>query len=111
MRTVTAFPCPDCNETPKENETGKLTCACEGKQWERTPAIKGTEEDERLLASMGFVLTTDREKDIYYWSSPGIIIHLYPGNEWSCDSAPEQCQTLEGYVEWLATSKRENRLQ
>src|ERR1017187_10276062 len=100
-RTRAKSSCPDCNEVPKANASGSLTCACKNKQWQRIQGTRGTEEEEKLLTRMGFEVTQDCQGDVYYIGPDGQIIWLYSDSEWICHEAPADCGSLEKYFDWL----------
>jgi hypothetical protein len=95
-RTRNVNRCPDCKQILQEND-GALKCACENQVWHYERAERGTEAEERYLADNGFEFTRDAGGDLYYVGPFCHIIHLYAGNEWESDKAPEDCVTLEEY--------------
>ena len=97
-RTRSASECATCNQAPKEDESGRLTCAC-GKTWLRCWGAKGTSEEEALLKLSGFT-AQDVGRDVYYVGPYGHIIYLYAGGEWDSDKAPRD-QSLEDYLAWI----------
>lgn len=99
-RTRAESRCCDCNEVPKDDGSGRLTCAC-NKTWQRCLGQPGTEEEETLLASKGFKMARDCQGDVYYIGQEGQIIWLYGDSEWSGSAAPPGCSSLEEYFDWL----------
>ena len=98
-RTRSARECAACKQTPKDDESGRPTCAC-GTLWVRCWGIKGTPEEEKLLERSGFKLAQDIQGDVYYVGPMGHIIHLYAGDEWDSGKAPRE-QSLEDYLAWI----------
>ena len=99
-RTRSASECPTCKQAPKEDESGRLTCAC-GTTWFRGWGVKGTPEEEALLELSGFSATPDVQGDVYYvMPEGGHILHFYAGGEWDSDKAPRE-QSLEDYLTWI----------
>jgi hypothetical protein len=98
-RTRAASQCATCKQAPKEDESGRLTCAC-GTQWIRPWGVKGTPEEEALLELSGFMVAQDIQGDVYYVGPVGHIIHLYADGEWDSDKAPRE-QSLEDYLTWI----------
>jgi hypothetical protein len=96
--------CPVCEEAPKYDGAGRLTCAC-GTSWERCWGIKGTPEEEALLEQSGFSATQDVQGDVYYFWR-GHIIHPYANGEWNSDKALRE----QSLVDYLA-SIRETRAE
>jgi len=93
--------CPDCNEVPKVDANGDITCACK-KLWYQRKGVAGTDEEKLFLESKGFQIAQDCQGDVYYvWPDAAHIVHLYPNNEWYCDKAPADCSSLEEYLTWL----------
>jgi len=102
-RTRSASECATCKQAPKEDESGRLTCAC-GTPWVRCWGVKGTPEEEALLEQNAFRVTQDVQGDVYYVGPYGHIIHLYASGEWNSDKAPRE-QSLDDYL----ASMREKR--
>ena len=98
-RTRSASECTTCKQTPTEDGSGHLTCAC-GIPWVRCWGIKGTPEEEALLERSGFTVAQDIQGDVYYVGPMGHIIHLYAGDEWDSDKASRE-QSLEDYLAWI----------
>jgi hypothetical protein len=98
-RARSACECPACKQTPKEDESGRLTCAC-GTPWVRCWGVKGTPEEEALLEPSGFRVAEGVQGDVYYVGPYGHIIRLYAGGEWDSDKAPRE-QSLEDYLSWI----------
>jgi hypothetical protein len=98
-RKRSASECPSCKQAPKEDESGRLTCAC-GTSWLRCRGIKGTPEEEDLLKQSGFIVAQDIQEDMYYVGPMGHIVHLYADNGWDSDKAGGE-QSLEGYLAWI----------
>jgi hypothetical protein len=97
-RTRSATECSTCRQTPEEDESGRLLCAC-GTLWVRRWGIKGTPEGEAVLELSGFKVTQVGEH-IYYIGPYGHIIYLYAGGEWCSDKAPRE-QSLEDYLKCI----------
>jgi len=98
-RTRSASECATCKQAPKEDESGRLTCAC-GTSWVRCRGIKGTPEEESLLELSGFQVAQDVQGDVYYvMPEGGHIIHLYADGTWDSDKAPRE-RSLEEYLTW-----------
>jgi hypothetical protein len=98
-RTRAASECPTCKQSPKEDESGRLTCAC-GTTWFRACGVKGTPEEEAHLELSGFSAMQDVQGDVYYvMPEGGHILHLYAGGEWDSDKAARE-QSLEDYLTW-----------
>jgi hypothetical protein len=98
-RTRSAGECPTCKQAPKEDESGRLTCAC-GIWWFRRSRVKGTPEEEALLEQSGFRVA-EVPGDVYYlMPEGGHIIYLYSDGTWDSDKAPRG-QPLEDYLAWI----------
>jgi hypothetical protein len=74
-RTRSASECATCKQAPKEDESGRLTCAC-GALWVLRWGIKGTPEEEALLEQSGCRVTQDIQGNVYYVGPAGHIIYL-----------------------------------
>ncbi len=98
-RTRSASECATCKQTPREDESGRFTCAC-GTPWVRRWGIRGTPEEEALLKLSGFIFTLDIQGDTYYVGPLGHIVYLYSGGDWDSDKAPRE-QSLEEYLTWI----------
>ena len=98
-RTRSASECATCKQAPREDEAGRLTCAC-GTLWVRGQGVNGTQEEEALLGESGFEVVADIQGDVYYVGPMGHIIHLYAGDEWDSDKASRE-QSLEDYLDWI----------
>lgn len=98
-RTRSASECATCKQAPKEDESGRLTCAC-GTLWVRRLGIKGTPEEEAPLELSGFRVTQNVQGDVYCVGPYGHIIHLYASGEWNSDRAPRE-QSLDDYLAWM----------
>jgi hypothetical protein len=96
-RTLAESRCPDCKVAYTPGSPG---CGC-GKRWLRCRGEKGTEDEQRFLASKGFQLAQDVDGDIYYVAPEGPIIWLYPDGEWSGSAVPAHCKSLEEYLDWF----------
>jgi hypothetical protein len=97
-RTRSASECATCRQAPKEDDSGRFTCAC-GILWVGRWGIKGTQEEEALLKLSGFA-AQDVGGDVYYVGPYGHIIYLYAGGEWDSDKA-QRDQSLEDYLAWI----------
>ena len=90
--------CPDCKDTPKAGEDGRLRCRCADKVWTGRKGVRGSDEEHIFLTKAGFEMTADIQNDVYYVGPVGHIVWLYPQGEWSADKAPAECTSLEEYV-------------
>ena len=97
-RTRADSECATCKQAPREDESGRLTCAC-GTSWIRRCGIKGTSEEEALLKLSGFT-AQDVGGDVYYVGPYGHIIYLYADGTWDSDKAGAE-QSLEDYLAWI----------
>lgn len=103
-RTRSASECATCKQAPKEDESGRLTCAC-GTLWVRHLGVKGTPEEEALLELSGFTVAQDVQGDLYYvMPEGGHIIHLYPDGTWDSDQAGAE-QSLGAYLTWISEKR------
>jgi len=99
-RARSASECATCRQAPKEDESGRFTCAC-GILWVRRWGINGTQEEEALLERIGFVVRQDAQGDVCYDMPEGAhIIHLYADGTWESDKAGAE-QSLGAYLTWI----------
>jgi hypothetical protein len=92
--------CDVCGEEPRQDDRGKFNCHCEGKRWERTPPVEGTDEDRAILEGYGWQLVkTDYDT---YWVGPVAlaILYLYDDNTWEADRGQKEFVQLGDYLKW-----------
>ncbi|HXY78419.1 MAG TPA: hypothetical protein VEH47_06355 [Candidatus Acidoferrales bacterium] len=90
--------CPDCKDTPKVADDGRLRCRCADKVWAGRQGVRGSEEEYTFMTNAGFEMTGDVQGDVYYVGPFGHIVWLYPDGEWFADKAPVEYLSLEEYV-------------
>lgn len=92
--------CPVCKQLPKEDENGRLTCAC-GTEFEGRLSIRGTPEEEASLERAGFKIAQDIRGNVYYFLPEGShLIELYSDGTWYSDKAASG-SSMEEYFAWL----------